>query len=173
MGSSSFLFKDYLILLKLQMLRAIISDHSQEATQMMAELIKQHCNGVIIKAITYNVTETMRCIQKIKPDIIFLSADLPQLETSRLMEQVSQFSVKVVFTATNDAFAIKAIKYAPLDYLIKPFNPVEIKQVIEKALKAKNDKLFIGEQLGGLIRRFSQIPLPAQQQQPKFKDRIT
>jgi len=153
------------------MLRAIIAENESGVARLQAGLLEQHCREVMIKGIANNCLDSMRLIQQKKPDILFLDAALLQPDSNRLMEMVGQHSVQVIFTADNDAFALKALRYRPLDYLLKPLNIAELIEAVKKAVKIKNDKQHIREQLGGLIQRYSQIPLL--EQQSILKDRIT
>jgi len=155
------------------MLKAIIADNEPGIAKLLAGLLEKHCREVMIKGMANTAIHSMRLIQQKKPDILFLDAALLQTDSNRLMEMVGQHSVQVIFTADNDAFALKAIRYHALDYLVKPLDTADLIQAVKKAVKIKNDKQLIGKQLDGLIQRYSQVPLPEQQRQPILKDRIT
>ena len=74
----------------------------------------------------------LESINKCKPDLIFLDIEMPYMNGFELLEQFSTIPFSVIFTTSYDQYAIKAIRYSALDYLLKPIDPKELVMAIHK-----------------------------------------
>ena len=65
-------------------------------------------------------------------NIVFLDIEMPNGNGFTLFDKVNDPNFYVIFTTAHADYAIKAIKFAALDYLLKPINLTELKSGIEK-----------------------------------------
>src|SRR5690606_583834 len=72
-------------------------------------------------------------ILSIKPDIIFLDIEMPQMNGFEMLSNLKEINFHIVFTTAYDKFALQAIKVSALDYLVKPIDEEELIAAIEKA----------------------------------------
>ncbi|HWY34497.1 MAG TPA: LytTR family DNA-binding domain-containing protein, partial [Nitrosopumilaceae archaeon] len=70
--------------------------------------------------------------EKIKPELVFLDIEMPVMNGFELLEQFEPIPFSVIFTTSYDQYAIKAIRFSALDYLLKPIDPVELVAAIHK-----------------------------------------
>ena len=68
----------------------------------------------------------LEAIEKHQPDLVFLDIEMPVMNGFELLEQFKQIHFSVVFTTSYDQYAIKAIRFSALDYLLKPIDPKEL-----------------------------------------------
>ncbi len=118
------------------MIRAIIIEDEKKSRETLLGLLQKYCLTVEIVAQAEGYREGVRLVKKYKPDVIFLDIQMPDGSGFRLLEELKDMEFDVIFTTAFDQFAIKAIKYSALDYLLKPIVPQELVDAINK-LKVK------------------------------------
>ena len=62
----------------------------------------------------------------LKPDLVFLDIQMKDGSGFDLLEIVPDVQFKLIFTTASDEFAVKAFKFAAVDYLLKPIDPDEL-----------------------------------------------
>src|SRR5687767_10271004 len=102
------------------MIKAIITDDESHCIETLQMLLKEHCPQVSIVHACKSAKETLDCLSKIKPDILFLDIEMPAMNGFRMLEQLPDIHFAIIFTTGYDHYAIKAIKFSALDYLLKP-----------------------------------------------------
>jgi len=132
------------------MLKAIIIDDEKKSVQAMERLLARYCSDVFIISTANGCESGIEVINRFKPDVVFLDIQMPDGSGFKLLEEVGEINFEVIFTTAYDQFAIKAIKYSALDYLLKPIVPNDLKVAVEKAKKKK---------LGGQVNRNIEVLL--------------
>lgn len=115
--------------------KAIIIDDEQHARENLLGLLSEHCPSVHIAGLAASVEEGETVIKKIKPDLIFLDIKLSRSSGFQLLEMVGNMDFEVIFITAYDNYAIRAIKFSALDYILKPVNPDELKAAVMKMEK--------------------------------------
>src|SRR4051812_5054755 len=105
------------------MMRAIVVDDEPYACQALVTLLNRECPEVKVEAACNNALEAVDIIRAAKPDIVFLDIEMPHLNGFELLEQLRPLSFHIVFTTSYDRYAIRAIRFSALDYLLKPVDP--------------------------------------------------
>lgn len=109
------------------------------------------------------VYEGLEYLRLHKTDLLFLDVEMQDGTGFDLLDQADTLEFQVVFTTSHDEFAIKAFRYNALDYLLKPIDPDEFKEAIQKI--STNRKLqFSRKQIEGLLstnsdKKFERITL--------------
>ncbi|MCD4729241.1 MAG: LytTR family DNA-binding domain-containing protein [Bacteroidales bacterium] len=116
-----------------KMLRTIIIDDEAHVRESMAEMLKIHCPDVKVVGQAEGVKSGVKSILKHHPDLILLDIKMKDGTGFDLLEQVENIDFKIIFITAYDQFAIKAIKFSALDYLLKPVDSVELQEAINKA----------------------------------------
>jgi len=122
------------------MLRAVIVEDEFRSRETLTGLLKLYCKNVIVVAEADGVKSGIDAIIENKPDIIFLDIQMPDGSGFRLLEGLKDQSFDVIFTTAYDQFAIKAIRFSALDYLLKPIFPEELIDAVKKAEEKKERK---------------------------------
>ena len=102
-------------------------------------LLTEYCPSIQIAGSASNVEDAIRKIEEVKPEVVFLDIKMPGSYGFNLLELVDKIDFEVIFVTAYDNYAIKAIKFSALDYILKPINPDELKAAILK-LNAKIEK---------------------------------
>lgn len=115
------------------MIRAVIIDDEQNNIDNLRVLLAKHCADVIIIASALNADEGKRAILLQKPDLVFLDIQMPDKSGFDLLRSLSAISFEIIFVTAFDQYALQAIKFSAVDYLLKPINVNDLKNAVEKA----------------------------------------
>ncbi|WP_400078129.1 LytR/AlgR family response regulator transcription factor [Winogradskyella sp. R77965] len=116
------------------MIRAIIIDDEQDARDGLNLLVEKFCPGVTIIATCESPEIGIEKILELQPNLVFLDIQMPQLSGFDLLEKIETIYFEVIFVTAFDKYAIKAIKFSALDYLLKP---VEVDQLVSAVQRVK------------------------------------
>ncbi|AFK03634.1 two component transcriptional regulator, LytTR family [Emticicia oligotrophica DSM 17448] len=117
------------------MYKAIIVDDENRSVETLRIILQQFCsNEIEIVGTANSIDEAYTLIQTVAPHIVFLDVEMPHGSGFDLLERISKPNFEVIFTTGFDRYAVTAIKFSALDYLLKPIN---IEEVIEAVSKAK------------------------------------
>ena len=100
-------------------------------------ILKEFCPEVQVLATCRNGKTGLEAIEKNKPDLVFLDIEMPAMNGFEMLEQIPKIPFAVIFTTGYDQFAIKAIRFSALDYLLKPIDPKELIAAVHKVQSAK------------------------------------
>ncbi len=114
------------------MLKAVIIDDIDLARQTLKKDLALYCPDVTIIGEAEGVVSGVKLLKTIKPDVLFLDIQLKDGVGFDLLEILPEVPFKIIFTTASDAYAIKAFRYAAVDYLLKPIDPDELISAIEK-----------------------------------------
>lgn len=120
------------------MLSAIIIDDETSSRNALRKKISNHCPGVTIIAECENGEEGIENIETKKPDIIFLDVEMPRINGFTMLQQLKNKNFEVIFVTAYDHYAIKAIRFSALDYLIKPVEIDDLKNAVSRAIEKRN-----------------------------------
>jgi two-component system, LytTR family, response regulator len=123
------------------MVRAILVDDEENALNALKQKILQHCDAVEILAACHLPEEAIEKINELQPDILFLDIEMPGMNGFSLLQKLTHKNVEVVFVTAYDHYAIKAIRYSALDYLVKPVDTDDLKSAVDRAVQKANSTL--------------------------------
>lgn len=115
---------------------ALIVDDEHKNRETLVKLIDQFCYGIRVIGQAENVQAAKEFIDTNKPQIVFLDIEMPGGNGFTLLEKFDKPDFQLIFTTAHADYAIKAIKFAALDYLLKPINVNELKIAVEKAIES-------------------------------------
>jgi two-component system, LytTR family, response regulator len=121
-------------------INSIIVDDEPGNIVTLQELIKLSCPLVNVLATAANAATAFESINNFKPDLVFLDIEMPYGNAFDLLEKLSPVKFEIIFVTAFNGYAVKAFKYAALDYILKPVNIAELKQAVAKAEKRLQEK---------------------------------
>ncbi len=112
-----------------------------------------------------SVKSGVMLINKVKPQLVFLDIRMQDGTGFDILDMLPEIDFVVVFVTSYDSYAIKAIKYSALDYILKPVDPDEFKNAVESAIEKIGSQLFTAqiENLKDENKRFNKLALPSQE----------
>ena len=121
------------------MLRAIIIEDEKHNQETLHNLLAEFCPQVEVTGIGGTVDEGVSLVRNLRPDLLFLDIELHSGTGFDLLARLDGGDFEVIFTTAYEQYAIKAIKFSSLDYLLKPIDPEELQVAVQKAHKRKNE----------------------------------
>lgn len=122
------------------MYKAIIVEDELHSREFLKNIVTTYCPDLAIVALAGSVEEGVAAIKLHQPDIIFLDIEMQTGTGFHLLQQFPQPGFEVIFTTAYDHYAIRAIKFSAVDYLLKPIDIEELQQSVAKVIEKKKDK---------------------------------
>lgn len=122
------------------MITALLIDDEADGRDALKLMLEKYCPAVEIKKICETPEEGIRAIKSLKPDLVFLDIQMPQMSGFDVLQHVSPVNFEVIFVSAHDRYAIKAIKFSALDYLLKPVDVDDLIQSLRKVKERMRNK---------------------------------
>lgn len=147
------------------MLTAIIIDDEYNGIRSLELLIKRFATDVNVVAMTPDPYEGIELINNYRPDIVFLDINMPSLNGFEVLEKLVYNKFNLIFTTAHQEYAIRAIKQASTDYLLKPIDAEELVFAIEKVKTKISDNTTTSDVQNLLMKIVGlnnlRVPLPS------------
>ena len=126
------------------MIKAVIIDDEPYCCEILAAMLEADCHDVEVVGICYNASDALSSIRQHSPDLVFLDVEMPKMNGFEMLEQLPSVNFHLIFTTSYDQYALKAIRFSAIDYLLKPIDREELQKAVQK------------------VKQRIQIPLPQQ-----------
>jgi len=137
-----------------QLFRAIVIDDEPAARRLMRNLLADHAAIIEVIGEAGNGGEAITKIEGLKPDLIFLDIQMPDLTGFEVIEKLTH-KPNIIFTTAYEQYAIKAFETFSIDYLLKPIKEERLQQSIEKLKKfGRSDAAIDVSGLQQIIEQF-------------------
>jgi|SRR5579863_658256 len=117
------------------MINALIIDDEKHCSDNLLWQLNKYCPEVDVRAICKTADEAMEEIRTRPPGLIFLDVEMPDKSGFDLLESLSDIQFHIIFTTAFNQYALRAIKFGALDYLLKPVDKDELRQAVGKFIK--------------------------------------
>ncbi len=120
------------------MIRAVIIEDEKNARDALRSMINVFCPDVQILGEAEDGIEGLRLIEEKKPDLVFLDVRMPVCNGFEMLEKIGQGDFQLILTTAYANYALRAIKFSALDYLLKPIQIHELVAAVNKASSMDN-----------------------------------
>ncbi len=111
----------------------VIVDDEKNAREALQKMIQRYfADDIEVIGLAASVKEAVDRIKETKPDVVFLDIEMPDENGLQLFRYFDVMSFDVVFTTAYQHYAIKAIKFAALDYILKPVTQPDLSATINR-----------------------------------------
>ncbi len=151
------------------MISAIIIDDIQKSRAVLLQLLQRHCPQINVIGMATSADEAQLLILEKNPDLLFLDVEMPNGTGFDLLKRFSSPTFEVIFTTAYDQYALQAIKFCALDYLLKPIDIEELQAAIQKMAskvttpKSSNRFTHLIENLNNHNHKNHKIGIPTQE----------
>src|SRR2546423_386386 len=113
-------------------IRAVIADDEPLARRGIRQLLGPH-RDIAVVAEARNGRETLRSLRELKPDLLFLDVQMPDLDGFDVLREIgTKHMPAVIFVTAYDEFAVRAFEAHALDYLVKPLEVARFAEALER-----------------------------------------
>jgi two-component system LytT family response regulator len=117
------------------MIKTIIVDDEEKSRITLKNMVTKHCPSLVVTEVCDSVANAVQAIEKDPPGLVFLDIEMPFENGFTLFDKIKNPSFQIIFTTAYGQYAIKAIKYSALDYLLKPVDAEDLKNAVEKCVE--------------------------------------
>ncbi|MEM9824138.1 MAG: LytTR family DNA-binding domain-containing protein [Bacteroidota bacterium] len=146
------------------MIKAVIIDDERQSRNVLRKMLVDFCEEVSIIGEAKGVRSGIELLQQEQPDLILLDIEMSDGDGFDILNAFDYTNLNVIFVTGYDQYAIKAIKYAALDYLLKPVDLEELQLAIERFKKGRGDESsqlrFLHQHYEHRKKQLEQIVLP-------------
>jgi two-component system LytT family response regulator len=121
----------------MNILTAILIDDESNSRNALKQKLNSYCPDINIIAECENGEEGIEAIEKYNPDIVFLDVEMPRMNGFVMLQKLRHRHFELIFTTAYDHYAIQAIRFSALDYLVKPIEVQDLQEAVEKARQRK------------------------------------
>lgn len=114
-------------------IRSVIVDDEQGSIETLRLLLAKYCPEVLVVDTFIHPQDAVEGIKRLAPDLLFLDIEMPFLNAFDLLDKFSAVNFEVVFVTAFNNYALRAIKYAAIDYILKPVNIDDLVVSVERA----------------------------------------
>lgn len=120
------------------MIRTVVIEDEEHSRKMLKAMLREHCRQLNVVCDADSVKTGLTAIVEERPELVFLDIELQSETSFEILERLPEINFEVVFTTAFDHYALKAIKFCAIDYLLKPIDLNELKIAVSKAEKRLN-----------------------------------
>ncbi|QKJ32731.1 response regulator transcription factor [Mucilaginibacter mali] len=121
-------------------MKALIVDDEIANRENLRQLLRVYAPDVNICAEANDVDSALKAILQYRPQLVFLDIQLHAQSGFDLLKQLDEINFEIIFVTAYNQYGIQAVKFAALDYLLKPIDIDELKTAIDKARRAVSQK---------------------------------
>ena len=120
------------------MIRTVVIEDEEHSRKMLMAMLHEHCQAIHVVADADSVRTGLTAITEQRPELVFLDIELQSETSFEILERLPEINFELIFTTAFDHYALKAIKFCAIDYLLKPIDLNELQIAVAKAEKRVN-----------------------------------
>jgi len=114
---------------------AIIIDDERNIREALGLLLAEYCPEIMVCGSAASAAEGRELLTKHEVDFIFLDISMPGEDGFSFLKSIPKENYGIIFATAYQEYALKALKASAIDYLLKPINPVELREAVSKAIQ--------------------------------------
>lgn len=122
-------------------MKVVIIDDEKRTRDLIAKMIDSFEMDITCFPIGENVQSGIKAIEEVQPDLVLLDIQMPDGTGFELLNSIDERNFEVIFVTAFEEYALKAIKFSALDYVLKPIDSDELRTAIEKAIQTIDKKV--------------------------------
>lgn len=112
--------------------KVVIVDDEKNGRENLRGALKHYCPEVEIMAEAQNAVQAIDAINEHQPDLVFLDIEMPGGDGFKVLEFFKEPQFSVIFVTAYDHYAIQAIRFSALDYILKPIDVLLLKGAVNR-----------------------------------------
>lgn len=120
-------------------LKAVIIDDDPFFCFHLQDIMQHKIKEVCVLATYHSGEEAMEDIMELNPDVVFLDVEMPGgMSGFDMLKRLPRIGFDVIFTTAHEHYAIRAIRFSAVDYLLKPVNVPNLQEAVSRVLEKRN-----------------------------------
>lgn len=113
-------------------MRALIVDDEKQSRNLIRQFLQSKFPQIGVEE-AVSVDDAKKKLKAADTELIFLDVNLGSETGFDLLDQVTNTDARVIFITAHSEYAVRAFKYSAVDYLVKPIDPDEFEQAVQRA----------------------------------------
>lgn len=122
-------------------IKALIIDDESTAIKTLSLMIKHYIPEITNLKTTTDVYEGLHLLKSFEPQLLFIDIHMPVMSGFELLKKVPKVNFSIIFTTAHDEYAIDAIRFSALDYLLKPIDADELRNSFNRFIEKQNSDI--------------------------------
>lgn len=146
------------------MITALIIEDEKNSREILNSLLEKYCPQIKVVDEAISSLDGLEKIKQYNPQVVFLDIEMPGGDAFQMLKLIENPQFEVIFITAFNHYAVQAIKFSALDYIVKPINPDELINSVDKleqSLKIKNSNeriLTLRNNLSGTLPKKLVLP---------------
>lgn len=119
------------------MIQILIIDDEHKARNILHHYLVEFLPHAVDIRQADSAAAALETLESFTPDIVFLDVEMPVKSGFDFLMEVKSPTFDIIFTTAFNQYAIQAIRFSALDYLLKPIDPDELKAAVQRHLDHK------------------------------------
>lgn len=119
------------------MIRAVQVDDEPGAREFLRARLQDVAAEVQVVGEAKNIDDAADLLERSRPELVFLDVEMPGGDGFELLKRLGRWDFNVIFTTSHQHYAIQAIRFSALDYLLKPVQADELRAAIDRHVEHK------------------------------------
>lgn len=120
------------------LIRILILDDEAAACNMLSMLVTKYMPMPHEIRVVQDPEVALQWLDTFKPSLVMLDIEMPGMNGFDFLNKAGNWDFDVIFTTAYDQYAIKAIRFSALDYLLKPLDIVELQNALNRHIVRRN-----------------------------------
>ncbi len=117
-------------------LRVLLVDDEQDSLEVLEMMLNGVDQELDIVAKCRSANDAIEKIQIFQPDLLFLDIEMPVNDGFTVLRAFENPSFRVIIVTGYEQYALRAIKFAAVDYLLKPIDLKELNLALNKVVNS-------------------------------------
>lgn len=135
-------------------LKTVIVEDEINARSLLKSMLSEIAPFIEIVGEASGVDEGLDKINQIQPDLLILDVELTDGTAFDLLDQLKEYKGQLIFVTAYGHYALEAIKFCALDYLMKPISIIDLEMAVKRIVNESEKKISSYYQISELIKNF-------------------
>ena len=122
-------------------MKAVLIDDELNNLNNLKALLEMYCPQVEVCAMAQTAEEGKAALYTYQPDLLFLDIQMPDQDGFALLRSLTRYDFEIIFVTAFDQYAIQAMRFSAVDYLLKPVSIIELQAAVARAYKQRQLKV--------------------------------
>jgi two-component system LytT family response regulator len=127
------------------MIKVIIIEDEMHSRDVLTNLLQEHFKDVQVMAVCKTAEEGKTAIEDLQPDLLLTDIELENKAVFEMLQELNNMNFEIIFTTAHEKYAIQAIKFSAIDYLLKPFSLEDLSAAIKRYEQKKYKQQSSGQ----------------------------
>jgi two-component system LytT family response regulator len=123
------------------MLRTVIIDDEAHVRETLTQLVKEFCPQVQLVGEAFSVESGVKTIRELHPHLVLLDIRMGDGSAFDLLKKFETIDFGIIFITAYEKYAVQAFRFAAVDFLLKPVNPIDLAHAVKRAESTVQNQL--------------------------------